>query len=69
MQMILYNYLLFPTLSTVYVTLIKTYNGSLFNSLTPHNIKAYVHRISLYMQNSWTSCHNMSSIFLYINFH
>ena len=36
MQMIMYNCLLFPTLS---IMLIKMYyNGSLLNSLTPHNI-------------------------------
>ena len=36
MQMIMYNSLLFPTLSIAYVMLIKMYyNGSLLNSLTP----------------------------------
>ncbi len=35
-QMIVYNYLLFPTLSIAYVMLTKMYyNGSLLNSLTP----------------------------------
>ncbi len=39
MQMIMYNSLLFPTLSIAYVMLIKMYyNGSLLNSLTAHNI-------------------------------
>ncbi len=39
MQMIMYNSLLFPTLSIAYVMLIKMYyNESLLNSLTAHNI-------------------------------
>ena len=39
-QMIMYNSL-FPSLSIAYVMLIKMYyNGSLLNSLTPHNIQA-----------------------------
>ncbi len=39
MQMIMYNCLLFPTLSIAYVMLIKMiYTGSLLNSLTPQNI-------------------------------
>ncbi len=37
-QLIMHNCLLFPTLSTAYVTLIKIhYTGSLLNSLTPQN--------------------------------
>jgi len=39
MQMIMYNSLLFPTLSIAYVMLIKMYyNGSLLNSHTLHNM-------------------------------
>ena len=65
MQMIMYISLLFPTLSIAYVMLIKMYgNGSLLNSLTPTTFR---HCVNLYMQNGWRSCHNMSSIFLYIS--
>ncbi len=43
MQMIMYNCVLFPTLSIAYVLLIKLYyTGSLLNSLTPQNISAFI---------------------------
>ena len=69
MQMIMYNSLLFPTSSIAYVMLIKMYyNWSLLNSLIPHNIYALVHRLSLYMQNRWTNCHNVTHLSLHFHY-
>ena len=67
MHMIMYNSLLFPTLSIAYIMLIEMYCNGLYGIVSPPQHLG-ISSSSLYMQNGWTSCH-MSSLCLYISIH